>query len=134
MTTLIKVDVLPLKIGKKTVEVFPSGALVDKAQDISIQTMSAADNKSPLETLKTEKKVKENAKAFVKQTLGITEKQFEKFNESVTNNDFFAYVGYLIFLLDGQSYRTFAEFQKQNEEDNEEAKADPKKLSTEETN
>lgn len=134
MTTLIKVDALPLKIGKKTVEVFPSGALVDKAQDISIQTMSAADNKSPLETLKTEKKVKENAKAFVKQALGITEKQFEKFNESVTNNDFFAYVGYLIFLLDGQSYRTFAEFQKQNEEDNEEAKADPKKLSTEETN
>ncbi|MCH3989877.1 MAG: phage tail assembly chaperone [Lactobacillus sp.] len=134
MTTLIKIDTTPLGIAKKTMQVFPSGAVVDKAQDISIQTLEVPETKSALEAFKIQRDVKLHAKAFLKQLLGLTEKQVEKFNESVTNNDFMAYVGYLIYLLDGSDYETFAEFQDNTHAQNEEAQADPKKPSTAETN
>lgn len=133
----VQIDTTPFAniIKKKTVGVEPTGAIFDKAQDIQIELMDGdiKPTESLLEFKKRDRKTAQDVKNFIKTTLALTNKQYEKINETIDNNILMQFGMYLALALQGAEYDSFQDYvdfiTKQAEED---ADTDPKSSDTEE--
>lgn len=133
----VQIDTTPFAniIKKKTVGVEPTGAIFDKAQDIQIELMDGdiKQTESLLEFKKRDRKTAQDVKNFIKTALALTNKQYEKINETIDNDVLMRFGMYLALALQGAEYDSFQDYvdfiTKQAEED---ADTDPKSSDTEE--
>lgn len=133
----VQIDTTPFAniIKKKTVGVEPTGAIFDKAQDIQIELMDGdiKPTESLLEFKKRDRKTAQDVKNFIKTALALTNKQYEKINETIDNDVLMKFGMYLALALQGAEYDSFQDYvdfiTKQAEED---ADTDPKSSGTEE--
>lgn len=133
----VQIDTTPFVniIKKKTVGVEPTGAIFDKAQDIQIELMDGdiKPTESLLEFKKRDRKTAQDVKNFIKTALALTNKQYEKINETIDNDVLMQFGMYMALALQGAEYDSFQDYvdfiTKQAEED---ADTDPKSSDTEE--
>lgn len=133
----VQIDTTPFAniIKKKTVGVEPTGAIFDKAQDIQIELMDGdiKPTESLLEFKKRDRKTAQDVKNFIKTALTLTNKQYEKINETIDNDVLMRFGMYMALALQGAEYDSYQDYvdfiTKQAEED---ADTDPKSSDTEE--
>lgn len=127
--SLVTIDTTPLNISKKSIDVKPTGALVDLALNTQIELMQDTpnDNETILEFKMRDREVAQDIKNFIKKVLSLTTKQWEKINQTIENNTIISYGEYLCLILQGSGFSDFQDYRDtvdaQNEED---ADTDPK--------
>lgn len=129
--SLVTIDTTPLEINKKSIDVKPTGALVDLALNTQIELMQDTpnDNETILEFKMRDREVAQDIKNFIKKVLSLTSKQWEKINQTIENNTIISYGEYLCLMLQGSGFSSFQDYRDtvdaQNDED---ADTDPKLL------
>ena len=115
----------------------PTGAIFDKAQDIQIELMDGdiKRKESFLEFKKRDRQTARDVKEFIKKTLSLTTKQWDKINETIDNDVLMKFGMYMALALQGaeyDSYQDYVDFINQQAE--EDADTDPKSSNTNEEN
>lgn len=135
----IQIDTTPFSsnINKKTIGVEPTGAIFDKAQDIQIELMDGDIKRKEtfLEFKKRDRQTAKDVKEFIKKTLSLTTKQWDKINETIDNDVLMKFGMYMALALQGaeyDSYQDYVDFINQQAE--EDADTDPKSSNTNEEN
>ena len=135
----IQIDTTPFSsiINKKTIGVEPTGAIFDKAQDIQIELMDGDIKRKVtfLEFKKRDRQTAKDVKEFIKKTLSLTTKQWDKINETIDNDVLMKFGMYMALALQGaeyDSYQDYVDFINQQAE--EDADTDPKSSNTNEEN
>lgn len=135
----IQIDTTPFSsiINKKTIGVEPTGANFDKAQDIQIELMDGDIKRKEtfLEFKKRDRQTAKDVKEFIKKTLSLTTKQWDKINETIDNDVLMKFGMYMALALQGaeyDSYQDYVDFINQQAE--EDADTDPKSSNTNEEN
>lgn len=138
----ITIDTKFLNIGKDEIKIVPVGSLYDAATDLQIDFLKTDDsinkndkdknddgkNENPLLAAFTqEKELKKHCKELLEK-IGISKKDWNKINDSITNNDIFRYTSYVIACIKGVDYKNYEDYVNVIEKQRSEAaQEDPKK-------
>lgn len=123
---IIDTKILPIKVDQ--VEVVPTGAVGDISRETMIKLLESADpkeNEEYVDFIKRQADAKKAALDLLKLVLGLSTKQIDKINSELEESTINNYVGYVESLLQGLATGSYADFVKEQDEDNEEV-TDPK--------
>lgn len=123
---IIDTKILPIKADQ--VEVIPTGAVGDVSRETMIKLLESADpkeNEEYVDFIKRQADAKKAALDLLKLVLGLSTKQIDKINSELEESTIDNYVGYVESLLQGLATGSYADFVKEQDEDNEEV-TDPK--------
>ena len=123
---IIDTKILPIKADQ--VEVIPTGAVGDVSRETMIKLLESADHKENeeyVDFIKRQADAKKAALDLLKLVLGLSTKQIDKINSELEESTIDNYVGYVESLLQGLATGSYADFVKEQDEDNEEV-TDPK--------
>ena len=123
---IIDTKILPIKADQ--VEVIPTGAVGDVSRETMIKLLESADHKENeeyVDFIKRQTDAKKAALDLLKLVLGLSTKQIDKINSELEESTIDNYVGYVESLLQGLATGSYADFVKEQDEDNEEV-TDPK--------
>lgn len=124
---VIKLDAKPLNIGKKSISVKPTGAVVIKTlklqQALGEYEQKVDNSDDYMETADATLAVLKKVEDYLEGVLGLSEEAYEKFTESVEFETIFQYVSYVVASLQYGNATTFAEFTKASKPEEEQ---DPK--------
>lgn len=123
---IIDTKILPIKVDQ--VEVVPTGAVGDISRETMIKLLESADpkeNEEYVDFIKRQADAKKAALDLLKLVLGLSTKQIDKINSELEESTIDNYVGYVESLLQGLATGSYADFVKEQDEDNEEV-TDPK--------
>lgn len=123
---IIDTKILPIKVDQ--VEVVPTGAVGDISRETMIKLLESADpkeNEEYVDFIKRQVDAKKAALDLLKLVLGLSTKQIDKINSELEESTIDNYVGYVESLLQGLATGSYADFVKEQDEDNEEV-TDPK--------
>lgn len=123
---IIDTKILPIKVDQ--VEVVPTGAVGDISRETMIKLLESADpkeNEEYADFIKRQVDAKKAALDLLKLVLGLSTKQIDKINSELEESTIDNYVGYVESLLQGLATGSYADFVKEQDEDNEEV-TDPK--------
>lgn len=123
---IIDTKILPIKVDQ--VEVVPTGAVGDISRETMIKLLESADpkeNEEYVDFIKRQTDAKKAALDLLKLVLGLSTKQIDKINSELEESTIDNYVGYVESLLQGLATGSYADFVKEQDEDNEEV-TDPK--------
>ena len=123
---IIDTKILPIKVDQ--VEVVPTGAVGDISRETMIKLLESADpkeNEEYVDFIKLQADAKKAALDLLKLVLGLSTKQIDKINSELEESTIDNYVGYVESLLQGLATGSYADFVKEQDEDNEEV-TDPK--------
>lgn len=115
MATTIKIDTTPLPIKgfKDSISVVPVGSLVDEAMDVQIDVLSLNNDESQsvLDAMVQSRKVSNEVAEFLRKVLKMTKKQYDELNDTWTKNEIGTYSGYVLSMLLGTTYDSYADFE-----------------------
>ena len=123
---IIDTKILPIKVDQ--VEVVPTGAVGDISRETMIKLLESADpkeNEEYVDFIKRQADANKAALDLLKLVLGLSTKQIDKINSELEESTIDNYVGYVESLLQGLATGSYADFVKEQDEDNEEV-TDPK--------
>lgn len=123
---IIDTKILPIKVDQ--VEVVPTGAVGDISRETMIKLLESADpkeNEEYVDFIKRQTDAKKAALDLLKLVLGLSTKQIDKINSELEESTIDNYIGYVESLLQGLATGSYADFVKEQDEDNEEV-TDPK--------
>lgn len=109
----MKIDVRPLKIGKKWVDVIGTWGQQDMADEIMIASLQPQTHKKILDSVKAEHEFRKKAMGFLKSILQLSDKQVAQIKNNVPGEKLNLYLSYACGIVKGTDETSFEDFEKE---------------------
>lgn len=109
----MKIDVRPLKIGKKWIEVAGTWGQQDMADDIMIASLQPQTHEKMLDAVKAEREFRKKAMGFLKNILQLSDKQVAQIRSNIPGEKLNLYLSYACGVVKGAEETSFEDFEKE---------------------